>query len=104
METDSTWKNTFYCDSLAEKENFSDFMAYINNLEEYFTCKTSIKEEVQKYMSGDDKGESLNIIKGHIGDLKTTVSSAAQVATETSKNRVVSIWLSKFSKGLEKEL
>ncbi|XP_065325967.1 interferon-induced very large GTPase 1-like [Pelmatolapia mariae] len=90
--------------SLAETENFDDFITYIRNPRRQ--TEAFIKAEVEKYIFRDNKDEAVNILKKNVDDIKTTVSQALFTATQKVKiqRRDTDMWLKEFSNVLKDEL
>ncbi|XP_065325568.1 interferon-induced very large GTPase 1-like [Pelmatolapia mariae] len=90
--------------SLAEKENFDDFITYITNPRRQ--TEAFIKAEVQKYIYASHKDEAVEILKKNIDDIKTTVSQALFTVTQKVKNQRgdTDMWLKEFSNVLKDEL
>ncbi|KAI4899398.1 hypothetical protein NFI96_017008 [Prochilodus magdalenae] len=89
--------------SLAEKENFGNYLTYILDPQKHF--KSFIKEEVKNYMKKEND-RALSKIRQTIEHKQQCVISAAKAATEeaTRENGDVSQWLKRFSDGLRDEL
>uniref|UniRef100_A0A3Q4GTV9 Interferon-induced very large GTPase 1-like n=1 Tax=Neolamprologus brichardi TaxID=32507 RepID=A0A3Q4GTV9_NEOBR len=90
--------------SLAEKEDFDDFITYITNPRRQ--TEAFIKAEVEKYIFRDQKDEAVNILKKNVDDIKTTVSQALFTATQKVQNQRgnTEMWLNDFSNVLKDEL
>ncbi|XP_076735619.1 interferon-induced very large GTPase 1-like [Maylandia zebra] len=90
--------------SLAEKENFVDFITYIRNPRRQ--AEAFIKTEVQKYIYMTHKDEAVNILKKNVDDIKKTVSRALFTATQKVQNQRgnTDMWLKEFSNVLKDEL
>ncbi|XP_050960413.1 LOW QUALITY PROTEIN: interferon-induced very large GTPase 1-like [Labeo rohita] len=89
--------------SLAEKEDFDQYMKYINNPREHF--KQFIKNEVDRYCTKQNK-QILNIFKGNMKQKGQVVSNAVKAATVEvkSQNGDGSMWYRCFTKTLRDEL
>uniref|UniRef100_A0AAQ6ICU7 VLIG-type G domain-containing protein n=1 Tax=Anabas testudineus TaxID=64144 RepID=A0AAQ6ICU7_ANATE len=83
--------------SLAEKENFDDFITYIQHPREH--VESFIKEEVKKYIFTEHKDKTLNIQKKNVEDIKELVIRALFTATEKVKVQRgdTDMWLKEFS-------
>ncbi|KAM3597262.1 uncharacterized protein V6R79_002063 [Siganus canaliculatus] len=90
--------------SLAEKENFQDFMTYIHHPKE--RIETFIREEVEKYIFRDRKDTALEILKKNVDDIKQFVTLALFQATEKVKTQKgnINMWVEEFSSSLRKKL
>ncbi|KAL0201682.1 hypothetical protein M9458_004869 [Cirrhinus mrigala] len=89
--------------SLAEKEDFGQYIQYIHNPREHF--KQFIKNEVDRYYTDQNK-QILNIFKGNVKQKGQTVSNAVKAATVEVKcqNGDGSMWFRCFTKTLRDEL
>uniref|UniRef100_A0A671V271 VLIG-type G domain-containing protein n=1 Tax=Sparus aurata TaxID=8175 RepID=A0A671V271_SPAAU len=93
--------------SLAEKENFDGFIAFITYIHRPKTqVETFIKEEVEKYIFTMQRDEAQNILKKNVEVIKTCVSQALFDATEKIKTEGGDIdkWVKEFSRLLHSEL
>ncbi|XP_030595639.1 interferon-induced very large GTPase 1-like [Archocentrus centrarchus] len=90
--------------SLAEKENFDDFITYIRNPRRQ--TEAFIKAEVKKYIFIDHKDQTVNILKKNVGDINTLVGQALFTATQKvqTKRGNTNMWLKEFSSFLKDEL
>ncbi|XP_042080705.1 interferon-induced very large GTPase 1-like [Haplochromis burtoni] len=90
--------------SLAKKENFDDFITYINNPRRQ--TEAFIKAEVQQYIYMSHKDEAVNILKKNVDDIETTVSQALFTATQKVQNQRgdTDMWLNEFCNVLKDEL
>nr|XP_024655653.1 interferon-induced very large GTPase 1-like [Maylandia zebra] len=90
--------------SLAEKENFYDFITYITNPRKQM--EAFIKAEVEKHIFRDHKDEAVNILKKNVDDIETTVSQALFTATQKvhTQKGDTDMWLNEFSNILKDEL
>uniref|UniRef100_A0A3Q1I4V0 Interferon-induced very large GTPase 1 n=1 Tax=Anabas testudineus TaxID=64144 RepID=A0A3Q1I4V0_ANATE len=90
--------------SLAEKENFSGFMNYIQHPRKH--VESFIKEEVKKYIFTEHKDKTLNIQKKNVEDIKELVIRALFTATEKVKVQRgdTDMWLKEFSSLLKDKM
>lgn len=90
--------------SLAEKENFDDFILYIKNPRKQ--TEAFIKAEVEKNIFRDHKDEAVEILKKNVNDIKTTASQALFTAVQKVQNQRgnTDMWLKEFSNVLKDEL
>ncbi|XP_075940573.1 interferon-induced very large GTPase 1-like isoform X3 [Anarhichas minor] len=91
--------------SLAEKEDFDDFITYIHHPRKQ--AETYIREEVRKYIStGQGKGKAQNILKKNVDDINRLVSQALYEATEKVKTHKggPDMWMDEFSSLLKDKL
>uniref|UniRef100_A0A3Q0RGB1 VLIG-type G domain-containing protein n=1 Tax=Amphilophus citrinellus TaxID=61819 RepID=A0A3Q0RGB1_AMPCI len=90
--------------SLAEKEDFDDFITYIRNPRRQ--TEAFIKAEVKKYIFTDHKDETMSILKKKVGDLNTLLSQALFTATQKVKTQRgdANMWLKEFSSVLKDDL
>ncbi|KAM3597441.1 uncharacterized protein V6R79_004575 [Siganus canaliculatus] len=90
--------------SLAEKENFQDFMTYIHHPKEQI--ETFIREEVEKNIFRDRKDSALEILKKNVDDIKQFVTQALFLATEKVKAQEgnINMWVEEFSSSIRKKL
>ncbi|KAM4530866.1 interferon-induced very large GTPase 1-like isoform 2-T2 [Odontesthes bonariensis] len=88
--------------SLAEKQDFSGFITYIQNPRRQ--VEAFIKEEVKKYMFTDHKDKGLKILKKNADDISKLASQALYEATEKVKKKSgdVDMWMKEFSALLNK--
>ncbi|XP_035765391.1 interferon-induced very large GTPase 1-like [Neolamprologus brichardi] len=86
--------------SLAEKEDFDDFITYITNPRSQ--TEAFIKAEVEKYIFTDLR----DILKKNTEDLNTFVNRALFTATQKVQNQTgdINMWLKEFSSLLKDEL
>ncbi|XP_035765425.1 interferon-induced very large GTPase 1-like [Neolamprologus brichardi] len=90
--------------SLAEKEDFDDFITYIRKPRRQ--TEAFITEEVEKYIFIDHKVETVNILKKNVDDVNTLMSQALSTATQKVQNQRgdMNMWLKEFSSLLKDEL
>uniref|UniRef100_I3KNP7 Interferon-induced very large GTPase 1-like n=2 Tax=Oreochromis niloticus TaxID=8128 RepID=I3KNP7_ORENI len=90
--------------SLAEKEDFDDFILYITNPRRQ--TEAFIKTEVEKYIFKDHTDVAVNVLKKNVDDIKTTLSQALFTATQKVKNQRgnTDMWMKEFSNVLKHEL
>ncbi|KAM3598009.1 uncharacterized protein V6R79_012312 [Siganus canaliculatus] len=90
--------------SLAEKENFQDFMSYIHDPKKQI--ETFIREEVEKNIFRDRKDSALEILKKNVDDIKQFVTLALFQATEKVKTQEgnINMWVEEFSSSIRKTL
>ncbi|XP_039871739.1 interferon-induced very large GTPase 1-like [Simochromis diagramma] len=90
--------------SLAEKEDFDDFITYIRNPRSQ--TEAFIKAEVKKYIFRDHKDETVNILKKNVDDVNMLVRQALSTATQNvqSQGGDIKMWLKEFSSLLKDEL
>ncbi|XP_036408712.1 interferon-induced very large GTPase 1-like [Megalops cyprinoides] len=90
--------------SLAEEENFNNFMAYIHNPRKYF--QQFISNAVNKYLFEGKSSRILTMIKNNIKLKQHCVERAAETATAHVKRECADIhmWLKSFSNALTDEL
>ncbi|XP_068435067.1 interferon-induced very large GTPase 1-like [Clinocottus analis] len=90
--------------SLAMKEDFNAFITYIRDPRKQ--AETYIREEVQKYIFKEQKGEVLKILKKNVEDVKKDVSQALFDATENVEGKAEGPdkWVEEFSSLLIDEL
>ncbi|KAM4535294.1 interferon-induced very large GTPase 1-like [Fundulus diaphanus] len=90
--------------SLAEKENFNNFITYIRNPRKQ--VEAFIKEEVKKYMFTAQKGKAQTILKKNTEDITRLISQALFDATEKLKKKKgdIETWVKEFSSKLEPNL
>ncbi|XP_071330406.1 interferon-induced very large GTPase 1-like [Trachinotus anak] len=90
--------------SLAEKEDFSDFITYIHQPREQ--VERFIKEEVKKYIFTSHRDKARDILKKNVEDMKQFVSQALFTATERVKTQRghTDMWLEEFTSLLKDEL
>ncbi|XP_075940493.1 interferon-induced very large GTPase 1-like [Anarhichas minor] len=91
--------------SLAEKEDFDDFITYIHHPRKQ--AETYIREEVRKYIStGQGEEKALNILKKNVDDINRLVSQALYEATEKVKTHKggPDMWMEEFSSLLKDKL
>uniref|UniRef100_A0A671P5X7 VLIG-type G domain-containing protein n=1 Tax=Sinocyclocheilus anshuiensis TaxID=1608454 RepID=A0A671P5X7_9TELE len=90
--------------TLAEKEDFVDYMNYINNPRDHF--KSFIRDEVSRYITDKFSVSVLPKMKENIKLLQQKIMKAAHESTEhvqvNSGN--VDLWLKKFTQQLSDEL
>uniref|UniRef100_A0A8C1KV94 VLIG-type G domain-containing protein n=1 Tax=Cyprinus carpio TaxID=7962 RepID=A0A8C1KV94_CYPCA len=89
--------------SLAEKEDFEQYIEYIHNPREHF--KQFIKNEVKSFFTKQNK-MILNIFKGNLKQKEQTVNNAMKAATGEvkSKSGDGSMWFRCFTTALTDEL
>ncbi|XP_067309413.1 interferon-induced very large GTPase 1 [Pseudorasbora parva] len=89
--------------SLAEKEDFENYVKYIHNPREHF--KRFIKNEVYRYYTKQNK-KILNIFKGNLTQKEQIVSNAIKAATMEVKSRSGdgNMWFRCFTRTLTDEL
>uniref|UniRef100_A0A8C1XFU8 VLIG-type G domain-containing protein n=1 Tax=Cyprinus carpio TaxID=7962 RepID=A0A8C1XFU8_CYPCA len=89
--------------SLAEKEDFGQYIEYIHNPREHF--KQFIKDEVKSYFTKQNE-MILNIFKGNLKQKEQTVNNAVKAATVEvkSQNGDGNMWFRCFTKNLRDEL
>ncbi|KAM3598116.1 uncharacterized protein V6R79_013696 [Siganus canaliculatus] len=90
--------------SLAEKENFQDFMTYIHDPKKQI--ETFIREEVEKYIFRDRKDKALEILKKNVDHIKQFVSLALFQATEkvNTQEGNINMWVEEFSSSVTQKL
>ncbi|TNN58464.1 Interferon-induced very large GTPase 1 [Liparis tanakae] len=92
--------------SLADKEDFIDFITYIHNPK--YQAKSYIREAVQEYIFKDKKEKALETFKKNVEEVKKEVSGALLTATEKEKKRGkeggLNMWAKEFVSLLEDEL
>ncbi|XP_026034266.1 interferon-induced very large GTPase 1-like [Astatotilapia calliptera] len=90
--------------SLAENENFNDFITYIRNPRRQ--TKAFIKAEVEKYIFIDHRDKTVNILKKNVDDVNSLMSQALSTATQNvqSQGGDIKMWLKEFSSLLKDEL
>ncbi|XP_026202199.1 interferon-induced very large GTPase 1-like [Anabas testudineus] len=90
--------------SLAEKENFDDFITYIRHPRKQ--VESFIKEEVKKYIFTDNRNKTLNILKKNVDDISKEVRQALSAATNKVKTQSgdTDMWVDKFSTLLTNKL
>ncbi|KAG7216261.1 hypothetical protein INR49_029113 [Caranx melampygus] len=90
--------------SLAEKEDFSGFITYIQRPKEH--VKSFIKEEVKKYIFTSHKDKARDILKKNVEDMKKFVSQALFTATDKVKTQRgdTDMWLQEFCTLIKDEL
>uniref|UniRef100_A0A3Q3BJ12 Interferon-induced very large GTPase 1-like n=1 Tax=Haplochromis burtoni TaxID=8153 RepID=A0A3Q3BJ12_HAPBU len=90
--------------SLAENENFDDFITYIRNPRSQ--TEAFIKAEVKKYIFRDHKDETVNILKKNVDDINMLMSQALSTATQKVQTQRgdINMWLKEFSSLLKEEL
>ncbi|XP_063344831.2 interferon-induced very large GTPase 1-like [Pelmatolapia mariae] len=90
--------------SLAENENFDDFITYIRNPRRQ--TKAFIKAQVKKYIFTDHKDETVNVLKKNVDDVNSLVSQALSTATQKVQTQTgdTNMWLKEFSSLLKDEL
>ncbi|KAL3984125.1 E3 ubiquitin-protein ligase [Sarotherodon galilaeus] len=90
--------------SLAEKEDFDDFILYITDPRRQ--TEAFIKTEVEKHIFKDHKDVAVNVLKKNVDDIKTTLSQALFTATQKVKNQRgnTDMWMKEFSNVLKHEL
>ncbi|XP_056262967.1 interferon-induced very large GTPase 1-like, partial [Pseudoliparis swirei] len=92
--------------SLADKEDFNNFITYIQNPKEQ--AKSYIREAVQEYIFKDKKEKVLEKFKENVKRVKQEVSGALITATEKEKNRGkeggLNMWVKEFVSLLKDEL
>uniref|UniRef100_A0A3Q4H0N7 VLIG-type G domain-containing protein n=1 Tax=Neolamprologus brichardi TaxID=32507 RepID=A0A3Q4H0N7_NEOBR len=90
--------------SLAEKEDFDDFITYITNPRKQ--TEAFIKAEVEKHIFRDHKDEAVNILKKNVDDIKKSVTQALFTTTQKVQNQRgdTEMWLKEFSNVLKDEL
>lgn len=90
--------------SLAENENFDDFITYIRNPRRQ--TEAFIKAEVEKYIFIDHKDKTVNKLKNNAEGLNTLVTNALSTATQKvqTERGDINMWLKKFSSLLKGEL
>uniref|UniRef100_A0A3P9DFQ8 Interferon-induced very large GTPase 1 n=1 Tax=Maylandia zebra TaxID=106582 RepID=A0A3P9DFQ8_9CICH len=84
--------------SLAENENFNDFITYIRNPRRQ--TEAFIKAEVEKYIFIDHRDKTVNILKKNVDDVNSLMSQALSTATQNvqSQGGDIKMWLKEFSK------
>ncbi|XP_076733534.1 interferon-induced very large GTPase 1-like [Maylandia zebra] len=90
--------------SLAENENFDDFITYIRNPRRQ--TEAFIKAEVEKYIFTDHRDKTVNILKKNVDDVNTLMSQALSTATQKvqTQGADMKMWLKEFSSLLKDEL
>uniref|UniRef100_A0A3Q0SVS3 Interferon-induced very large GTPase 1 n=1 Tax=Amphilophus citrinellus TaxID=61819 RepID=A0A3Q0SVS3_AMPCI len=90
--------------SLAEKENFDDFITYIKNPRRQ--TEAFIRAEVKKYIFTDHKDEAVIILNKNVHDINTTVSQALFTATQKvqTQSGYTDTWLKEFFSALNDNL
>ncbi|XP_065326005.1 interferon-induced very large GTPase 1-like [Pelmatolapia mariae] len=90
--------------SLAEKENFDDFITYITNPRKQ--TEAFIKAEVEKYIFRDNSDGAVNILKKNVDGIKITVSQALFTAVKKVQHQRgdKEMWLNEFCNVLKDEL
>uniref|UniRef100_A0AAZ1XW82 VLIG-type G domain-containing protein n=2 Tax=Oreochromis aureus TaxID=47969 RepID=A0AAZ1XW82_OREAU len=90
--------------SLAENENFNDFINYIRNPRKQ--TEAFIKAQVKKYIFRDHKDETVNVLKNNVDDVNSLVSRALSTATQKVQTQRgnINMWLKEFSSLLKDEL
>ncbi|XP_068434435.1 interferon-induced very large GTPase 1-like [Clinocottus analis] len=90
--------------SLAAEEDFNAFITYIQHPRKQ--AETYIREEVQKYICREQRGEAQNILKRNVEDIKKDVSQALFTATEKMQRKKggPDKWVEEFSSLLTDEL
>ncbi|KAM3598114.1 uncharacterized protein V6R79_013648 [Siganus canaliculatus] len=90
--------------SLAEKENFHDFLNYIHHPQKQI--ETFIRKEVEKYIFRDRKDTALKILNKNVDDIKQFVKQALSQATDKVKMKKgnINMWEEEFSCSLRKKL
>uniref|UniRef100_A0A3B4F6C3 VLIG-type G domain-containing protein n=1 Tax=Pundamilia nyererei TaxID=303518 RepID=A0A3B4F6C3_9CICH len=90
--------------SLAEKENFDDFITYITNPRKQ--TEAFIKAEVQQYIYMSHKDEAVNILKKNVDDIQKTVNQALFTAVKKVQYQRgdTEMWLNEFCHVLKDEL
>uniref|UniRef100_A0A3Q4H253 Interferon-induced very large GTPase 1 n=1 Tax=Neolamprologus brichardi TaxID=32507 RepID=A0A3Q4H253_NEOBR len=90
--------------SLAEKEDFDDFITYIRNPRSQ--TEAFIKAEVEKYIFTDQRDETVNILKKNVHDVNMLVRQALSTATQKVQTQTgdINMWLKEFSSLLKDEL
>ncbi|XP_076021138.1 interferon-induced very large GTPase 1-like [Genypterus blacodes] len=90
--------------SLAEKEDFQDYMNYIRHPREH--VKTFIKEEMKKYIFTEHKDSTKSLLKKNVQDIQGLLSRALHKATEkvAQGEANINMWLEEFSSELKDQL
>uniref|UniRef100_A0A3Q4H9Q5 VLIG-type G domain-containing protein n=1 Tax=Neolamprologus brichardi TaxID=32507 RepID=A0A3Q4H9Q5_NEOBR len=90
--------------SLAEKEDFDDYITYIRNPRSQ--TEVFIKAEVEKYIFTGHRDKIVNILEKNVDDIKLLVSQALSTATQKVQTRRgdINMWLKEFSSFLKEEL
>ncbi|KAL3972856.1 ubiquitin-conjugating enzyme E2 H [Sarotherodon galilaeus] len=90
--------------SLAEKENFDDFINYIRNPRRQ--TEAFIKAEVEKHVFTDHRDETVNILKKNVDVVNATVNQALSTATQKVQLQkgATDMWLNEFFCFLKDEL
>ncbi|KAG9279192.1 interferon-induced very large GTPase 1-like [Astyanax mexicanus] len=90
--------------SLAEEENFENYVEYIQKPKEY--CSRFINKKVDDYVHKENKNEVLEIIRRNISSKGKRVMDAVNEATEEVKcnNGDANMWLQHLSRKLQDEL
>ncbi|XP_063344797.1 interferon-induced very large GTPase 1-like [Pelmatolapia mariae] len=90
--------------SLAEFENFDDFITYIRNPRRQ--TEAFIKAQVKKYIFTGHKDETVNVLKNNVDDVNSLVSRALSTATQKVQTQTgdINMWLKEFSSLLKDEL
>ncbi|XP_049417991.1 interferon-induced very large GTPase 1-like isoform X2 [Epinephelus fuscoguttatus] len=90
--------------SLAEKEDFDDFITYIHHPRKQ--AETFIEEQVQKYIFTDNKNKARTIFKKNVEDINKLVSQALFTATDKVKTQSgdSDMWVEEFYNLLKDEL
>ncbi|XP_076021143.1 interferon-induced very large GTPase 1-like [Genypterus blacodes] len=90
--------------SLAEKEDFQDYVSYITQPREH--VKFFIKEEVKKYIFTDHKDSTKSLLKKNVQDIQGLLSRALHKATEkvAQGEANINMWLEGFSSELKDQL
>ncbi|XP_065325651.1 interferon-induced very large GTPase 1-like [Pelmatolapia mariae] len=90
--------------SLAEKENFNDFITYITNPRRQ--TEAFIEAEVKKYIFTSHTDEAVSMLQKNVDDIKTSVCKALFTATQKVQTQEgdTDMWLKEFSIVLKDEL
>uniref|UniRef100_A0A8C3AVZ6 Si:dkey-217f16.1 n=1 Tax=Cyclopterus lumpus TaxID=8103 RepID=A0A8C3AVZ6_CYCLU len=90
--------------SLAKKEDFNDFIAYIRNPKRQ--AEPYIREEVQKYIFTEEKEKTPETFKKNVEQVKNEVIQALFTATEKVRGKEggLDVWVEAFSSLLKNEL
>ncbi|XP_047426864.1 interferon-induced very large GTPase 1-like isoform X6 [Mugil cephalus] len=90
--------------SLAEKEDFDDFINYIRHPREQ--VEAFIKEEIEKYIFREHSGKAQNILKKNVDDISQLVRQALFEATTKVKTQGgdIEMWVKEYSSFLKDEL
>uniref|UniRef100_A0A3P9C198 VLIG-type G domain-containing protein n=1 Tax=Maylandia zebra TaxID=106582 RepID=A0A3P9C198_9CICH len=88
--------------SLAENENFDDFITYIRNPRR----QTEAFIKAEKYIFIDHRDKTVNILKKNVDDVNSLMSQALSTATQNvqSQGGDIKMWLKEFSSLLKDEL